>query len=99
MISLQSIWPGMLFTARAVVRAAVLWLLIHGVLMLGSGEVTPLSVVGLVWFMLIAFAVGYVDGRHDRTLLQNAGVSPSAVPSIWSATAGTLELILTLAAR
>lgn len=44
-------------TARATVRAAFLWLLIHGVLMLGSGEVAPLSVAGAVWFMLIAFAV------------------------------------------
>jgi len=81
------------------IRAAFLWLLIHGVLMLGSGDVAPLSVVGAVWFMLIAFAVGYVDGRHDRTLLQNAGVSPFAVPAIWSATVGTLELLLAFASR
>jgi hypothetical protein len=79
------------------VRAAVVWILLHGIIFAVSGG----AVIQLAWRASIVLAVaaawlGYVDAkrRSELLFLGNLGIHRATVPAIWFLVVSLLEILV-----
>ncbi|HMH26901.1 MAG TPA: hypothetical protein VK542_10000, partial [Gemmatimonadaceae bacterium] len=79
------------------VRAAGVWILLHGIIFAVSGG----AVILLAWRASIVLAVvaawlGYVDAkrRSELLFLGNLGIHRASVPAIWFLVVALLEILL-----
>jgi hypothetical protein len=79
------------------VRAAVVWILLHGIIFAVSGA----AVIQLAWRASVVLAVvaawlGYVDAkrRSELLFLGNLGIHRASVPAIWFLVVTLLEILL-----
>jgi hypothetical protein len=79
------------------VRAAVVWILLHGIIFAVSGA----AVIQLAWRASVVLAVvaawlGYVDAkrRSELLFLGNLGIHRATVPAIWFLVVALLEILL-----
>lgn len=78
-------------------RAAVVWILLHGIIFAVSGG----SVIQLAWRASIVLAVvaawlGYADTkrRSELLFLGNLGIHRATVPAIWFLVVALLEILV-----
>ena len=78
-------------------RAAVIWILLHGIIFAVSGG----AVIQLAWRASVVLAVvaawlGYVDAkrRSELLFLGNLGVHRTTVPAIWFLVVSLLEILV-----
>ena len=78
-------------------RAAVVWILLHGIIFAVSGG----AVIFLAWRASIVLALaagwlGYVDAkrRSELLFLGNLGIHRASVPAIWFLVVALLEILL-----
>lgn len=78
-------------------RAAVVWILLHGIIFAVSGG----AVIQLAWrasiiLTLVAAWLGYVDAkrRSELLFLGNLGIHRASVPAIWFLVVALLEILL-----
>jgi hypothetical protein len=79
------------------VRAAIVWVLLHGIIFAVSGG----AVIQLAWRASVVLAVvaawlGYVDAkrRSELLFLGNLGIHRASVPAIWFLVVALLEILL-----
>jgi hypothetical protein len=79
------------------VRAAVVWVLLHGIIFAVSGG----AVILLAWrasivLTIVAAWLGYVDAkrRSELLFLGNLGIHRASVPAIWFLVVALLEILL-----
>jgi hypothetical protein len=79
------------------VRAAVVWVLLHGIIFAVSGG----AVILLAWrasivLTIVAAWLGYVDAkrRSELLFLGNLGIHRASVPAIWFLIVALLEILL-----
>jgi len=79
------------------VRAAVVWILLHGIIFAVSGG----AVILLAWRASVVLAIvaawlGYVDAkrRSELLFLGNLGIHRASVPAIWFLVVALLEIVL-----
>ena len=90
-------WPQPFLLRHATLRAAVIWVLLHGIIFAVSGG----AVIQLAWRASIVLAVvaawlGYVDAkrRSELLFLGNLGIHRASVPAIWFLVVALLEILL-----
>jgi hypothetical protein len=90
-------WPQPFLLRHVAVRAAVVWILLHGIIFAVSGGV----VIQLAWRASIVLAIvaawlGYVDTkrRSELLFLGNLGIHRASVPAIWFLVVALLEILL-----
>jgi hypothetical protein len=78
------------------VRAAVVWIFLHGIIFAVSGGV----VILLAWrasivLIVVAAWLGYVDTkrRSELLFLGNLGIHRASVPAIWFLVVALLEIL------
>lgn len=78
-------------------RAALVWILLHGIIFAVSGGV----VILLAWRASVVLAIvaawlGYVDAkrRSELLFLGNLGIHRASVPAIWFLVVALLEIAL-----
>jgi hypothetical protein len=78
-------------------RAAIVWLLAHGIIWAVSGG----GVIRLAWRASLVFAgfaawLGYIDAkrRHELLFLGNLGIHRASVPAVWFLVVALLELLV-----
>lgn len=78
-------------------RAAVVWILLHGIIFAVSGG----AVILLAWrasivLTIVAAWLGYVDAkrRSELLFLGNLGIHRASVPAIWFLVVALLEILL-----
>jgi len=79
------------------VRAALVWILLHGTIFAVSGGV----IILLAWRASVVLAIvaawlGYVDAkrRSELLFLGNLGIHRASVPAIWFLVVALLEIAL-----
>jgi hypothetical protein len=80
------------------VRAAVVWILLHGIIFaVSGGAVTLLAWRASIVLALVAAWLGYVDAkrRSELLFLGNLGIHRATVPAIWFLVVALLEILLT----
>jgi hypothetical protein len=95
-------WPQPFLLRHVAVRAAVVWILLHGIIFAVSGGV----VIHLAWRASVVLAVvaawlGYVDAkrRSELLFLGNLGIHRATVPAIWFLVVALLEILLSQVPR
>ena len=95
-------WPQPFLLRHVAVRAAVVWILLHGIIFAVSGG----AVIHLAWRASIVLAVvaawlGYVDAkrRSELLFLGNLGIHRATVPAIWFLVVALLEILLSQVPR
>ena len=90
-------WPQPFLLRHVAVRAAVVWILLHGIIFAVSGGV----VILLAWRASIVLAIvaawlGYADAkrRSELLFLGNLGIHRASVPAIWFLVVALLEILL-----
>jgi hypothetical protein len=90
-------WPQPFLLRHVAVRAAVVWILLHGIIFAVSGG----AVIVLAWRASVVLAVvaawlGYVDAkrRSELLFLGNLGIHRASVPAIWFVVVALLESLL-----
>jgi hypothetical protein len=90
-------WPQPFLLRHVAVRAAVVWILLHGIIFAVSGGV----VILLAWRASVVLAVVaawlvYVDEkrRSELLFLGNLGIHRATVPVIWFLVVALLEILL-----
>jgi hypothetical protein len=90
-------WPQPFLLRHVAVRAAVVWILLHGIIFAVSGGV----VILLAWRASVVLAVvaawlGYVDEkrRSELLFLGNLGIHRAAAPAIWLLVVALLEILV-----
>jgi steroid 5-alpha reductase family enzyme len=90
-------WPQPFLLRHVAVRAAVVWILLHGIIFAVSGA----AVIQLAWRASVVLAVvaawlGYVDAkrRSELLFLGNLGIHRATVPAIWFLVVALLEILL-----
>ena len=78
-------------------RAALVWILLHGIIFAVSGGV----IILLAWRASVVLAIvaawlGYVDAkrRSELLFLGNLGIHRASVPAIWFLVVALLEIAL-----
>lgn len=89
--------PQPFLLRHTAVRAAVVWILLHGIIFAVSGG----AVIQLAWrasiiLTLVAAWLGYVDAkrRSELLFLGNLGIHRASVPAIWFLVVALLEILL-----
>jgi len=79
------------------VRAAVVWILLHGIIFAVSGG----AVILLAWRASVVLAIvaawlGYADAkrRSELLFLGNLGIHRASVPAVWFLVVALLEIVL-----
>jgi hypothetical protein len=95
-------WPQPFLLRHVAVRAAIVWILLHGIIFAVSGG----AVIHLAWRASIVLAVvaawlGYVDEkrRSELLFLGNLGIHRATVPAIWFLVVALLEILLSQVPR
>jgi hypothetical protein len=95
-------WPQPFLLRHVAVPAAVVWILLHGIIFVVSGG----AVIRLAWRASIVLAVvaawlGYVDAkrRSELLFLGNLGIHRATVPVIWFLVVALLEILLSQVPR
>ena len=90
-------WPQPFLLRHVAVRAAVVWILLHGIIFAVSGG----AVILLAWRASIVLAIvaawlGYVDAkrRSELLFLGNLGIHRASVPAIWFLVVAFLEILV-----
>jgi hypothetical protein len=90
-------WPQPFLLRHVAVRAAVVWILLHGIIFAVSGG----AVILLAWRASVVLAVvaawlGYIDAkrRSELLFLGNLGIHRASVPAIWFLVVALLEILL-----
>jgi hypothetical protein len=90
-------WPQPFLLRHVAVRAAIVWVLLHGIIFAVSGG----AVIQLAWRASVVLAVvaawlGYVDAkrRSELLFLGNLGIHRASVPAIWFLVVALLEILL-----
>jgi hypothetical protein len=90
-------WPQPFLLRHVAVRAAVVWILLHGIIFAVSGG----TVILLAWrasivLTIVAAWLGYVDAkrRSELLFLGNLGIHRASVPAIWFLVVALLEILL-----
>ncbi|HXI97688.1 MAG TPA: hypothetical protein VNG73_02010 [Gemmatimonadaceae bacterium] len=90
-------WPQPFLLRHVAVRAALVWILLHGIIFAVSGGV----VILLAWRASVVLAIvaawlGYVDAkrRSELLFLGNLGIHRASVPAIWFLVVALLEIAL-----
>ena len=90
-------WPQPFLLRHVAVRAAVVWVLLHGIIFAVSGG----AVILLAWRASVVLAIvaawlGYVDAkrRSELLFLGNLGIHRASVPAIWFLVVALLEILL-----
>jgi hypothetical protein len=90
-------WPQPFLLRHVAVRAAVVWMLLHGIIFAVSGGV----VIQLAWRASIVLAIvaawlGYVDAkrRSELLFLGNLGIHRASVPATWFLVVALLEILV-----
>jgi len=79
------------------VRAAVVWILLHGIIFaVSGGAVTLLAWRASIVLAVVAAWLGYVDAkrRSELLFLGNLGIHRATVPAIWFLVVALLEIFL-----
>jgi len=79
------------------VRAAVVWILLHGIIFaVSGGAVTLLAWRASIVLAVVAAWLGYVDAkrRSELLFLGNLGIHRATVPAIWFLVVALLEILL-----
>ena len=89
--------PQPFLLRHTALRAAVIWVLLHGIIFAVSGG----AVIQLAWRASIVLAgvaawLGYVDAkrRSELLFLGNLGIHRASVPAIWFLVVALLEILL-----
>jgi len=89
-------WPQPFLLRHVAVRAAVVWIFLHGIIFAVSGGV----VILLAWrasivLIVVAAWLGYVDTkrRSELLFLGNLGIHRASVPAIWFLVVALLEIL------
>jgi hypothetical protein len=90
-------WPHPYLLRHVALRAAVVWVLLHGIIFAVSGG----AVIVLAWRASIVLAgaaawLGYIDAkrRSELLFLGNLGIHRASVPAIWFLVVALLEILL-----
>jgi hypothetical protein len=90
-------WPQPFLLRHVALRAAIVWVLLHGIIFAVSGGV----VILLAWRASIVLAaaaawLGYIDAkrRSELLFLGNLGIHRASVPAIWFVVVALLEILL-----
>jgi hypothetical protein len=90
-------WPQPFLLRHVAVRAAVVWVLLHGIIFAVSGG----TVILLAWrasivLTIVAAWLGYLDTkrRSELLFLGNLGIHRATVPAIWFLVVALLEILL-----
>lgn len=85
------------FLLRVALRAAVVWILLHGIIFAVSGG----AVIRLAWRASIVLAaaaawLGYIDAkrRSELLFLGNLGIHRASVPATWFLVVALLEILV-----
>jgi hypothetical protein len=83
-------------------RAAITWLLLHGILwILSGGEITRLSLRAAFVFAGFTAWLGYIDAKRRNELLffGNLGIHRAGIPAVWFLVSVVLESLLSWTVR
>ena len=96
--SWQKLWPGRVIGQRAIMIAGSLWLLLHVLLFMGTGQIGVSSFKTLLVLVAAAGVAGVADLKRNKesVFLENLGVAPFVVPAIWIAVIVLLETLTAL---
>ena len=90
-------WPQPFLLRHVALRAAIVWVLLHGIIFAVSGG----TVIQLAWRASIVLAaaaawLGYIDAkrRSELLFLGNLGIHRASVPAIWFLVVALLEILL-----
>ena len=90
-------WPQPFLLRHVAVRAALVWILLHGIIFAVSGGVVILLALRVsVVLAIVAAWLGYVDAkrRSELLFLGNLGIHRASVPAIWFLVVALLEIAL-----
>jgi hypothetical protein len=92
-------WPQPFLLRHVALRAAVIWVLLHGIIFVVSGG----AIIQLAWRASIVLAaaaawIGYIDAkrRSELLFLGNLGIHRASVPAIWFLVVALLEILVSL---
>jgi hypothetical protein len=90
-------WPQPFLLRHVAVRAAVVWILLHGIIFaVSGGAVTRLAWRASIVLAIAAAWLGYVDAkrRSELLFLGNLGIHRATVPAIWFLVVALLEILV-----
>ena|GEM_PF-7006777 len=94
---MKALWPHPLFLRSVVPRAAMTWVLLHGIIWIVSGGgVIQLSSRAALLFAGFSAWLGYIDAkrRHELLFFGNLGIHAASIPAVWFLVVVTLESLL-----
>jgi hypothetical protein len=89
-------WPQPFLLRHVAVRAAIVWILLHGIIFaVSGGTVTLLAWRASIVLAVVAAWLGYVDAkrRSELLFLGNLGIHRGTVPAIWFLVVALLEIL------
>lgn len=90
-------WPQPFLLRHVAARAAVVWILLHGIVFaVSAGAVILLAWRASIVLAAVAAWLGYVDAkrRSELLFLGNLGIHRASVPAIWFLVVALLEILL-----
>ncbi len=99
---MKGLWPHPLLLRLAAPRAAITWLLLHGILWtVSGGEIIRLSTRAAILFAGFAAWLGYIDAKRRNELLffGNLGIHRASMPAVWFLVVLVLESLLSWAMK
>jgi hypothetical protein len=94
---MKGLWPHPLLLRSAAPRAAITWILLHGILWtVSGGGVIRLSSRAALLFAGFTAWLGYIDAKRRNELLffGNLGIHPASIPAVWFLVVVVLESLL-----